>query len=72
MDFAVHRIKLKGCETEDKYLDLARESKRQWNMKVTIVPIVIGAFGTLTKGLSKELQDLEVGERVETIQTKAL
>ena len=41
-------------------------------MKVTIVPIVIGAFGTVTKGLLKGLEDLEVGGRVETIQTTAL
>ena len=33
------------------YLDLARELKKVWNMKVTIVPIVIGAFGTITKEL---------------------
>ena len=38
-------------------------------MKVTIVQIVIGAFGTITKGLSKGLGDLEVGGRVETIET---
>ena len=38
-------------------------------MKVTIIPIVIGAFGTVTKGLLRELEDLEVGGRVETIQT---
>ena len=41
-------------------------------MKVTIVPIVIGAFGTITKGLFKSLEDLEVGGRVETIQMTAL
>ena len=41
-------------------------------MKVTIVPIVIGAFGTITKGLLKGLKDLEVGRRVETIQMTAL
>ena len=41
-------------------------------MKVTIVPIVIGAFGTITKGLLKDLEDLEVGRRVETIQMRAL
>ena len=41
-------------------------------MKVTIVPIVIGALGTITKGLLKVLEDLEVGGRVETIQTTAL
>ena len=41
-------------------------------MKVTIVPIVIGALGTITKGLLKGLEDLEIGWRVETIQTTAL
>ena len=46
--------------------------KKLWNMKVTIIPIVIGAFGTVTKGLLKSLEDLEVGDRVETIQTTAL
>ena len=75
LDFAVpadHRIKLKECEKKDKYLVLARELKNLWNMKVTIVPFVIGAFGTITKGLSKGLEDWEVGAWVETIQMTAL
>ena len=41
-------------------------------MQVTIMPIVIGAFGTATKGLLKGLNDLEDGGRVETIQTTTL
>ena len=41
-------------------------------MKVTIVPIVISALGTITKGILKGLEDLEVGGRVETIQTTTL
>ena len=41
-------------------------------MKVTIVPIVIDAFGTITKGLLKGLEDLEVVGRVETIQMTEL
>ena len=57
-------IKLKK---KDQYLDLARELKKLWNMKVTFVPFVIGAFGTITKGLLKGLEDLEVGGQVETI-----
>ena len=69
---ADHRMNLKECEKKDKYLDLARESKKLWNMKVTIVPIVIGAFDTITKGLLKGLEDLEVCGRVETIQMTAL
>ena len=75
VDFAVpadHRIKLKECEKRDKYLDLARELKKLGNMKVTIILTVIGAFGTVTKGLLKGLEDLEVGGREETIQTTAL
>ena len=39
---------------------------------MTIIPIMIGAFGTVTKGLLKGLEDLEVGGRVDTIQTTAL
>ena len=41
-------------------------------MKVTIVPIVIGAFGTVAKGLLKGLEDLEIGGRMETTQTTVL
>ena len=75
VDFAVpadHRIKLKECEKKYNYLDLARELKKLWNMQVSIIPIVIGAFGTVTKGLLKGLEDLEVGGRVETIKTTTL
>ena len=70
VDFAVpadHRINVKESEKRDKYLDLARELKKLWNMEVTIVPIVISALGTITKELLKGLEDLEVGGRVETI-----
>ena len=65
-------IRRRRSEKKDKYFDLARELKKLWNMKVTTVPIVIGAVGTITKGLLKGLEDLEVGGRVETIQTTAL
>ena len=41
-------------------------------MKVTIIPIVIDAFGTVTKGFLKGQEDLDVGGRVETIQMTAL
>ena len=40
---------------------------KNWNMKVTIIPVVIVAFGTVTKGFLKGLEDLEVGGRVEAI-----
>ena len=65
-------IKLKECEKNDEYLDLARELKKLWNMKVTIVPVVIGTFGTITEGLLKVLEDLELSGQLETIQMTAL
>ena len=41
-------------------------------MQATIIPIVIGAFCSVTKGLLKGLEDLEVDGRVEIIQITAL
>ena len=64
VDFAVqadYREKLKESEKMDKYLDLARKLKKLWNMKVTVISIVIGALGTVTKGLIKGIEDLEIG-----------
>ena len=41
-------------------------------MKVTIIPIVIRALGTVTKGLVQGLEDLEIRGREENVQTTAL
>ena len=74
VNFAVpaeHRIKLKESE-KDKYLNLGRELKKLWNTQAKIIPIVIGVFRTVTKGLQKGLEDLEVGKQVKTIQTTTL
>ena len=35
----------------DNYLDLARELKKLWNMRVTVIPIVIGELGTIPQAL---------------------
>ena len=74
MDFAVpvnHRVKLKESEKKDKCLDLASELKKLWNMKVKLMPIVIGTLGTVTEGLIKGLEDWEIRGRVANIQTTA-
>ena len=47
-------------EKRDKYQELARELKKLRNSKVTVIPIVIGALGTLIEGLVKGLKDLEI------------
>ena len=56
MDFAVpsdHRVKLRETKKKDKYLNLARELKKTSNIKVTFIPVVIGAFSTGTGDLIK-------------------
>ena len=58
------KLQRKTCEK--------RELKKLWNMKVTIILIVIGAFGTVTKGLLKGQEDMEIRGWVETIQTNTL
>ena len=75
VDFAVpvdHRVKLKECEMRDKHLYLARELQKLWNMKVTVIPVVIGALGMVSKELVQGLEDLEIKGRVETIKTMVL
>ena len=75
VDFAVpadHRVKMKESEKIDKYLDLAREPRKLWNMRVKVVPIVIGDLGTIPRALEKNLGELEIRGRIETIQTTAL
>ena len=75
MDFAVpadHSVKLKENEKMDKYLYLARELKKLWNMKVKVKPIVVGALGTVPKGLERGLENLEIRGRIDIIQNTAL
>ena len=75
MDFAVpadHRVKLKESEKKDKYLDLAWELKKLRKMKVAFIPIIIGALGTVNKGLISRPEDMEITGQAESIQTTAL
>ena len=61
VDFAIpadHIVEWKKCQKRNKYLDLVRELKKLWNMKVAIISIVIGALGTVTKGLVQGPKDL--------------
>ena len=39
---------------------------------MTVIPIVIGTLGAVTKGLVQRLKDLEIRGRVEIIETTVL
>ena len=58
----------KQQQKTNKNQNKTKQNKKQlWNMKVTFIPIAIGALGTFTKGLLKRLEDLEIRGRAETI-----
>ena len=76
VDFAVpadHRIELKECEKKDKYLDLARELKKTMKHAGDNYADCDWCiwYSNYNNNLSKRQEDLEVGRRVETIQTTA-
>ena len=75
LDFAVstdHKVKIKESETLDKYLDLAREWKKLRNMRVTVIPIVVGVLGTAPKGFEKGPEELEIKRRLVVVLITAL
>ena len=67
-----NRLQKKNKREKDKYFDLTRGKKKLWNMKVTVITIVIGALSMIPKGLVEWLEKLETTRRAETIQATAL
>ena len=76
VDFTIpagHRVKIKESKNRDKYLGFAREKLRKlWNIRVTVIPIGVGALGMLPKGLERGVKHLEIRGRIETSKTTAL
>ena len=38
-----------------------------FNMKLTVISIVVGTFGNVLKGLERRLEELEIRRRIEII-----
>ena len=66
------KVKIKEKEKKEKYFELAKELRKLWNMKLTVIPVIIGALRTVPKGMERRLKELEIGERIDTIQHTAL
>ena len=74
-DFAIPfdtRVDDKEVEKIEKYLDLARELKKVWNMKVAVVPLVVGALGTPAKALKKRLKIIVIETKITELQQTVL
>ena len=58
IDFAVprdSRIEEKEKDKIEKYQDLGRELQKIWNVKVKIIPLVIGSLGAIPKQFGNRL-----------------
>ena len=68
--FGINNLQWLMCykTKSSKYLDLTRASKKLWSKRVTAIPIVFWAHGTVSNGLAKILWKLESRVRNETTQ----
>ena len=65
-------IDKKEMEKVTKYLDLAAEIRRMHQVKTEIVPVCIGAFGTVPKKLKTSFEILGIPDLTKGIQITAL
>ena len=75
VDFAVpadHRIEISQHRKIENYQDLKRELQKLWNLKTSILPIVIGALGTTPKSLEKHLNELNDEVSISQMRTTVL
>ena len=63
------RVDAKENEKVQKYQDLARELCKLWQVKLKVVPVVVG---TIPKALEKHLMEIGTSVRVELLQKAAL
>ena len=66
-------MKNKEKEKIENYQDLKWELKWIWKLRrVTVVPVIIGALGTVSKDIEKWLAEIDVTCRLESLQRTCL
>ena len=65
-------VRQKETEKYEKYQDLAREIKWIWKSRTNVVPVVVGALGSVSKKLAGHLEQLGIKDRTRTMQKSAL
>ena len=58
----------KEAEKKLKYKSLCIEIQRMWNLKCTIVPVIIGATGVVTRSLRKNLETVSGKRSIDSLQ----
>ena len=62
----------KEAEKKLKYNSLCIEIKQMWNLNCTIVPVITGANGIVTRSLRKNLEAVPVKHSIDSLQKTAI
>jgi hypothetical protein len=62
----------KEAEKILKYTDLTIEIQRMWNAKTRVIPVIIGAIGTISKSFRKYVSTIPGNHDVRELQKTAI
>ena len=62
----------KEAEKILKYKDLIIEIQHMWNVKAKVIPVIIGATGTISKSLRQYLSNIQGKKKIEGLQKTAI
>ena len=69
---AYRNVVQKEAEKKLKYKSLCIEIQRMWNLKCTIIPVIIGATGIVTRSLRKNLEAVPGKHSIDSLQKTAI
>ena len=75
IDFAVPReskTEEKEKNRMEKYQDLGREIQKIWNVKVKIIPLVVGSLGAIPKQFGNRLKQIGITAGTAQVQKTVL
>ena len=62
----------KEAEKILKYKDLTIEIQRMWNAKTKVIPVILGATGTISKSFRKYVSNIQGKHEVKELQKTAI
>ena len=75
MDVAIsgdRNVIKKEAEKVLKYKDLTIEIQRMWNVKAKVIPVIIGAAGTISKSFIKYVSNIPGKHEAKDLQKTAI
>jgi len=69
---AYRNVTKKEAEKKLKYKSLYIEMQRMWNLKCTIVPVIIAATGMVTRRFKKNLETIPRKHTIDSLQKTAI